>query len=317
MDRGSGKGRRGDRKQLLDVIRRVRNRWRLRTFLRGLAVLVGAGLVAFIVTAYGLELARFSPAAVVTFRVLTYLTVAVLAYVYVVRPLAHRVTDEQVALYLEEHEPSLESAVLTAVEKAKDPDDALVVRLVTDALDRTRDVEYGQRVDRTLLYRYSGILAGVGVLGVFLFLLGPSTLRNGATALLFPNRQAEELTPFSIQVEPGDVTVAQGSDQLVSARLLGFESGEVELVTLDGDGNVVDAAPMFSDDGLDGSSVEGASEPGGFQRMMLNVDEPIRYFVRSSGVRSPTFTIDVAEIPYVDRLEMVYHFPGYTGLEPR
>ncbi|MFW6200524.1 MAG: DUF4175 family protein, partial [Gemmatimonadota bacterium] len=220
-------------------------------------------------------------------------------------------------LYLEEHEPSLESAVLTAVEKADEPDDPLVLRLVTDALDRTRNVEYGQRVDRTLLYRYSGILAGVGVLGVFLFLLGPSTLRTGATALLFPNRQAEDLTPFSIQVAPGDVTIAQGSDQLVSARLLGFESGEVELVTLDGDGNVVDAAPMFSDAGLDGSPVEGAEEPGGFQRMMLNVEEPIRYFVRSSGVRSPTFTIDVAEIPYVDRLEMVYHFPSYTGLEPR
>ncbi|MFW6199700.1 MAG: hypothetical protein ACOC8K_03920, partial [Gemmatimonadota bacterium] len=85
------------------MIRRVRNRWRLRTLLRGLAVLVGAGLLAFVVTAYGLELARFSPAAVGIFRVLTYLTVGVIAYVYVVRPLAYRVTEEQVALYLEEH----------------------------------------------------------------------------------------------------------------------------------------------------------------------------------------------------------------------
>ena len=35
---------------------------------------------------------------------------------FVVRPLRRRVTDDQVALYLEEHEPTLEATVLSAVE---------------------------------------------------------------------------------------------------------------------------------------------------------------------------------------------------------
>ena len=37
------------------------------------------------------------------------------------RPLARKVTDDQVALYLEEHEPSLESTILTALAAPGDP----------------------------------------------------------------------------------------------------------------------------------------------------------------------------------------------------
>ena len=29
------------------------------------------------------------------------------------------------------------------------------------------------------------------------------------------------------------------------------------------------------------------------------------------------FTLDVVDLPYVQRLELEYHFPAYTGLEPR
>ena len=34
-------------------------------------------------------------------------------------------------------------------------------------------------------------------------------------------------------------------------------------------------------------------------------------------MRSPTFTLKVVDLPYVQKLELEYHFPAYTGLEPR
>ena len=41
------------------------------------------------------------------------------------------------------------------------------------------------------------------------------------------------------------------------------------------------------------------------------------YFVEAAGVRSPTFTLKVVELPYVKQLDLEYHFPSYTGLAPR
>ena len=109
----------GGPEDLVGVIRRVRNRWRVRIALRGLAVVLAAGLGAFLASSYGLEFFRFSSGSVVAFRLLTWLTVAGLAFWCLVRPLTRRVPDERVALYLEEHEPSLDASVLSALEETK------------------------------------------------------------------------------------------------------------------------------------------------------------------------------------------------------
>src|SRR5690606_39173591 len=37
----------------------------------------------------------------------------------------------------------------------------------------------------------------------------------------------------------------------------------------------------------------------------------------AEGVRSPVHTLTVVDVPYVQRLEIEYHFPAYTGLEPQ
>ncbi|NIP59886.1 MAG: hypothetical protein GWM92_16330, partial [Gemmatimonadetes bacterium] len=170
---------------------------------------------------------------------------------------------------------------------------------------RVRAVEFGDRIERQGLWSSSGVLAAVAVAGLFLFLFGPVSLRHGATALLFPNRDAAELTPYSIAVSPGDSTVARGSDPVIGARLEGFRSGEVELLVAQGEGEEFQTLPMFP------------AEDGRFEHVLLDLGETTRYFVRASGVRSPTYTLEVAAIPYVDRIELVYRFPAYTGLEPR
>src|SRR5690606_22439554 len=98
--------------RLLDVIASVRARWRMKLALRGLAIVASVGLIAFIMSAIGLERMGFSPAAVIAFRLLVFGSIAVLTVRYLIMPLMKRVSDEQVALYLEEHEPTLEASVL-------------------------------------------------------------------------------------------------------------------------------------------------------------------------------------------------------------
>jgi hypothetical protein len=62
----------GAKSGILPIIQEVRSRWRLRILLTGSAVVLAVGLATFVFFAWGLELVRFSPAAVIAARVITW-----------------------------------------------------------------------------------------------------------------------------------------------------------------------------------------------------------------------------------------------------
>src|SRR3954464_14524170 len=106
--------------ELVDVIRRVRNRWRLKLALRGAVVVVAGTVLALLLSASGLESFRFSAPAIITFRIVTVAVFVGLLLYGLVWPLRRRVTDAQVAMYLEECDPTLEAAIISAVEATAD-----------------------------------------------------------------------------------------------------------------------------------------------------------------------------------------------------
>src|SRR5262245_35453485 len=89
---------------LMEIIAEVRTRWRLKLALRGALWIAVIGFALFLLTAYSLEWARFSTGSIIGARVLMVLAALGLLAWFLVRPLRRRVSDEQVALYLEEHE---------------------------------------------------------------------------------------------------------------------------------------------------------------------------------------------------------------------
>jgi hypothetical protein len=232
------------RTELLDIIAHVRRRWRLKLALRGAATAAALTAGAFMVAAFGLEALKFSPAAIIAFRIMTLAVLAIVAIWFLVRPLARRVTDEQVALYLEEHEPSLDAAIVSAIDanaassadagdrgdRDRERSPALVRRLVETAIERCEAVDAGRRVEQPHLRRYSVVLAVIIAIVGLTFLFGPSYLRHGASALLRVSQNVEAASPYRIDVRPGDATVPRGSDQTIAATLVGFESDRVELL---------------------------------------------------------------------------------------
>jgi len=105
----------GHRAELVDVIRQVRTRWRLKLALRGAVIVVGGTLLALLVSASGLEALKFSAPAIISFRIAIALVVVALLLRSVVEPLLRRGGDTQVALSLEEHVKSLETEIRGAV----------------------------------------------------------------------------------------------------------------------------------------------------------------------------------------------------------
>src|SRR5262249_21313062 len=163
----------------------VRRRWRRKVGLQGAAIVVAAGLLALGVSAYAMDHFRYEPWAVTSFRVFAYVALLALAARFLVLPLWGRVSDERVALYLEENEPSLEAAVLSAVEAGEphaperpDRSRVLVARLVESAIEKCRTIDYGRPVERQGLRRASALLAAAAALGMAVAILSPAFLRH-------------------------------------------------------------------------------------------------------------------------------------------
>jgi len=298
--------------ELRRVIHDVRRRWRLKIALRGIALLVATGLATFVVSAYAMDHFRYEAWAVNAFRVFAYVTLLALAGRFLVLPLWGRVSEDRVALYVEEHEPSLQAAVLSAVAVGGKEDAArgevsraLVERLIEDAVEKCQTIDYGRQVERQGLRRASGLLAAAAALGMAVTILSPAFMRHAAP-LLFAPWSVRAASPYAIEVDPGNATVARGGSQPVTARLKGFESETVELSVRSGPAGDWKRWPMTTEPGLDG-----------FRFILFALDAPTDYFVEASGVRSAPFHLDVADIPYVKRVDLEYRFPAYTGLPPQ
>ena len=299
---------RNSERQLLDIVADVRRRWRVRQLIQGVAVTLGVGFAVFFAATWGIDRLRFEDSAVLVLRLVLWAAAAGLLFRFVVRPLFRRVSDAQVALYLEEHEPSLKTAFLAAVERAGSPDtrSGLDARLLEVAVQRARRIERGRRVERDRLRRSTAWFAGVATAVLLIALFGPAFQGTAGSLLLSPWQTADAANPYAITVEPGDALIARGSDQLVRAFPQGFETDEVEVAVRRGESEVWERYFMTPAEG-------GAS----FEILLFDLDEPTDYTVSSEGVRSPVYRIDVADLPYVDRIDLEYHFPAYTGLSPR
>jgi hypothetical protein len=297
--------------QLLEIIHTVKRRWRMKLVLRGVAMTAACGAAALIVAAWGLQWMRFTPESILWCRIGIGVLFAGLAYWLLARPLMRRVTDEQIGLYLEEHEPSLDAALISAVENGGagsgigQSSPALLRRLIESAIEKCRAVEDGRRVERLPMKRYAGSLAAVVFLAGAVFLFGPAYMRHALSALLVISRSVEAAAPYRIEVKPGHATVARGADQNISAHLVGFQADQASLMIRKSPTAAFERLPL----------IRGANDS--YDGTLFDLTAPVDYFVEAVGVRSPVYSLKVADMPYVQRLELEYHFPAYTGLEPR
>jgi len=297
-----------EREQLLRVVRSVRNRWRLRVMLRGAALLMLSAVGLLLLAGYAIDSLRFDPTAVAVVRLAAWLAFGAVTLRLVALPLFRRVSDQRVALYLEEHEPSLEGRVVSAVEfdreSAPGASSAFIERIIHSAAEECHKIDDGRRIERSGLRRSSGLVAGSTVFGLGLFLLGPAFLHNTTPVLVSPWAETASFNPYRIGVVPGDTVLAKGADLKITAVLENFDASEVELVLGNGDDEWTRWSMLREDTATTHSL------------MVFDVNEATEYYIEASGVRSPVYHVEVVELPYVDNIDLTYHFPRYTGLDP-
>ncbi len=297
-------------KPLLRIIRQVRNRWRFRLALRGFAIILSAGLAVFLFSAYGMDRLRFTPTAVLAFQIIAYGSLVALSLRFLVMPLRRRVTDEQVVLYLEEHEPSLNGQVMSAIESGRQAEDglsqALMERVVERALRRCAAIDDGRRIEHAGIVRSGGYLAGATLTALALFVVNPAFIRTSTPFLITPWSGGTQENPYAIGVLPGDSTVARGADLKITAELIGFDTDDVEIL-MRADGTAEwERWSMTVDE-----------ETGDYLILLFDLTDSTEYFVEAGGVRSPVYRLAVTDLPYVERIALQYFFPAYTGMSPQ
>src|SRR5205823_9843006 len=92
--------------------------------------------------AYLMQWSRFTPASILFARLVLAASIVFSVYFLLVKPLRRKVTDDQVALYLEEKEPSLQTMLISAVESSREgrhwESSALVEKLVAQRSEERR-----------------------------------------------------------------------------------------------------------------------------------------------------------------------------------
>lgn len=309
---------------LIRAIRDVRRRHALRLLLRGIALCGLATLLAIFVSAKGLDAFRYSRGAVLAFRGVAWTAIAVTLYRFVVTPLwAHwrrRISDLDIARYIEEHEPSLDAALRSAVDSApgvRSPQElssgALRARLIDDVELRLQALDVAKTIERPKLRLWGSLASALGAALIGAGLFSPVFVRQALPYLFAPfSTSARAASPYSIEVDPRGVTIARGGDQEIVARLRGFGAEKVELVTRAEGATEWKRSEMFAHD----AGVSGGDEATR-GAMLIAVNEKTEYFVEAAGMRSDVFRIDVQDRPYVKNIDLLYRFPSYTGMAPK
>ena len=293
------------------IVQLVRRRWRLRHVLGGLGIVIAMTVGALWIAALGMERAGFNEASITAARVLVGLVIATVGTRWVLWPIVRRIPDGRVALYAEEHIPSLDGALISAVEatspaaSAEERASGLTAGLVNDAVRRLRPHGNGIAVEAPGIMRAGVLLAAIATFGTGLIVFGPGYLRYAAALIATPWKPAAESAPYAISVQPENATVPRGADVQITAALRGFSSDLVEIVTRRGASAEWERIPMGT-----------GPDSGRFEARLFDLDTDLEYYVESSGVRSGVFRLTVRDLPAVRSIDLDLRFPSYTGLEP-
>ena len=288
------------------VIRDVRARWRRKLLVRAALQVLVVSAVLLIAAGFALESLRFTPTAILTFRIGTIAAILGLAAWAFGRPLLRQVSDEQVALYLEEHEPSLNTLLLSAMsaERNGNPQEhspALVRKLVEEA-DRPlpghrRRPRHRATAGQALRAAGGRRLGGRrGRVHPRPGLPAPRRCRRCSRG-----RASRPRRRTASPSRPGAARCRAAPTRLFNATLSGFSADDAVLLVRKGDATSFERVPMLKGD------------DGSFEGMVFDLDARLEFLAEAAGVRSGTFTLDVIDLPYAQRIDLEYHFPAYTG----
>ena len=242
--------------------------------------------------------------------------------------LSRRHTDDlHLAHYVEDHIPDLEQRLLTSLEFTEEDlvhgrrgvSRQFIQRLWQDAQEHVQQQQH--EVETVTPARASWIsfasAAGVVALVVSAF-LSSDVLFSAASRLAWPFAISEpvvvvEILPdIEISVEPGDFEMQRGDSVTIVVRVTNAVPDSLKLRLQDDNVNWRDAIMS-----RDGSGNESAT----YSYFIPSLREDTTYYASMESFdargeqNSPQFRISLFDLPQIEKIDLAFDYPDYTGFE--
>ncbi|MEB2362903.1 MAG: hypothetical protein HUU41_14480 [Bryobacteraceae bacterium] len=288
--------------QLNQYLRRLESRLKFAAVSRGAAVAALAALAATVLLVLLANRFAFSEISVTGARVLLFLALAFAIAFGTVLPLL-KLNRRTAARRAEQQFPEFEQRLLTLAEKNREESGPFLELLAANTVEVARTAEPERVAPRSLLIGFLSAAAGSVITLFWLAVSGPGFIGHGAALLWAGTPKAGSQPFYEIRVSPGDAKVRRGSDQLVSAHLMGFQSPRVRLFARFRSSTKWEETPMQAEAG--GS---------GHEFLLAGISENIEYYVEAGGIRSKHFTLGVVDLPAIRHIRITYNYPAWLNL---
>ena len=142
-------------------------------------------------------------------------------------------------------------------------------------------------------------LAAAAMLAVLLYMaIGTGLFSYSLQNFLAGWASDRFVPPQSILVLPGDETIRRGANLRINAQVEGFDPDEATL--------------HVRSNGEDWQEVPLVRTMNGFEFTLFSLQEEMDYYVSTTGLRSPEFSVQVIDLPSIENLELTYYFPEWT-----
>jgi hypothetical protein len=287
--------------QALDTVRR---RWRTLLALRVSARALAAAALVVASAALAERLVQPPDGAALALGVAA-IGIALAAIAWLAWPLGRRPDDRRIARFVEEHCPDLNDALVTAVDIQERGDGgyAFAPLVVQSAAARLGRVDLSRCVDprevRAAAWRAAGGAAAALLALVFAF---PLLERAWQVAYL-------RLLPssISVQVRSGDMRIPAGRPVTIAAAVAGRR------------GTLTRVAPSVTLETGPGQSttVPMVRAGEGYELRIGALERSFKYTVTVGPAASRAYSVTALHPSRVQRIELHYDYPSFTGLKAR
>jgi hypothetical protein len=315
----------------------VRGAWRRTRVVAGAVVVLLESAGIFAVAVLVDWLYNLGPVARVFLLLAVAVAVAYLVRRHVLAPLLRRITHEQLALYVEEHNPEFEGALMSAAEfgprgGSSAVEQELVRAIVREAVRRAEGHDLRSVVDIRRLKKYGAAAVLLGVFYLGMGLLFPDSFGYHATRIMFMGppeadaasgpaeekllREREKLLPLEITLSATDSRILRGTPFDVEATL-SRRSPDRVLMHFRPAAVAGPVGDLGRGSGWRELPMEEIEKINTFHLMLPDVNEDMLFAVSTGEARTPVHRITVYDPLVIEGLEVTTRFPAYLEMPDR
>ena len=218
--------------------------------------------------------------------------------------------------------PATQERISSAVEISQETDGRfwgspeLVACLIRQAEKDADKLDPNAVVSGKSVMRWLGLLMPLLVIWFILLVVKTPNILLGLQRTLEPWTAAAPLPTALLEVDPGNITVAQG-DHVDIKLTVKPAPGVSADATNDGAAQRASIVRQFANGGEEITSEMNQTGSDAFMFGIDNVEQSFSYRVSSRGVQSREYSVTVQERPAVAGIEVGYEYPKYTHQDPR